>query len=210
MSMQQTALDNGTAAAAKTVAPTALVAELEDYRRQVEAVRKDVDDLLDGLTDTQFNWRAAPGRWSIGECLAHLNLTGQVYFQVIDRGIREGRAAKLFGAGPYRHGWFGKFFLKRTEPPVKNLKVKAPKTVAPVNEHLVAVVRPAFMSLQQQLLRRIDEANGLDLGRIKINSPFVKFLRFDLGHSIALTIAHERRHLWQARQVRNDPHFPAA
>ncbi|HEX8475285.1 MAG TPA: DinB family protein [Pyrinomonadaceae bacterium] len=205
--MQQTTTDAHTAAAATDASPP-LVAELDDYRRQVEAVKADVADLLKGLTDVQFNWRSAPGRWSIGECLAHLNLTGQVYLRVIDRGIEQGRTGKLMSAGPYRHGWFGKFFLRKSEPPVKTIKIKAPKIIVPVAEHLIAVVAPAFMSLQEQLLRRLREANGLDLGRIKITSPFIKFIRFDLGHSIAITIAHERRHLWQAREVRNDPNFP--
>lgn len=209
--MQQ-AMDETRAAtteSANATDATPLVAELEEYRRQLEAVKEDVRDLLEGLTDAQFNWRSAPGRWSIGECIAHLNLTGQVYLQAIDGGIRRGRAEGLLSRGPYRHGWFGRFFISRTEPPVKSIKIKAPKIVAPVAEHLIAVVAPAFMSLQEQLHRRLREADGLDLGRIKIRSPFAKFLRFDLGHSIAHTIAHERRHLWQAREVKNDPNFPS-
>jgi hypothetical protein len=34
-------------------------------------------------------------------------------------------------------------------------------------------------------------------------------LKFTLGQAFRLLAAHERRHLWQARNVRNAPNFPA-
>ncbi|MDQ3687260.1 MAG: DinB family protein [Acidobacteriota bacterium] len=185
-----------------------LVAELQNYKEQFEANRRDAQDLVAGLDDKQFNWRSAAGRWSIAECLAHLNVTGQVYLTVFDRSIKEGRAANApFNAGPFRHGIFGKLFLRATEPPAK-IKVKAPKLIAPLPEHLLAVVMPAYMSLHDQLDRRLSDANGLNLARAKVVSPFSRFFKFSLGHAFAITAAHERRHLWQARQVRNDPGFP--
>ena len=39
-------------------------------------------------------------------------------------------------------------------------------------------------------------------------SPVTKLLRLSLGQEFALLIAHEQRHLWQARQVRANPQFP--
>jgi hypothetical protein len=200
----------GVEAASTAASETPLVEELEDYRRQVEAIREDARELLEGLNDRQLNWRPAAGRWTIGECLAHLNLTGQVYLRTVDKGIKQARSEQLFSRGPYRHGLLGRWFLRATEPPVKRVKVKAPKVVAPLPEHLLAVVAPAFMSLQDAVMQRIREANGLDLGRAKIKSPFLRLLRLSLGQSILAILAHERRHLWQARQVRNDPNFPKA
>ena len=185
----------------------ALAGELEKYRREVEAVKRDALDLAEGLTDAQFNWRPAPARWSIGECLAHLNATGQVFLILIDREIKRGRERQLVGRGPFRHGLIGSWFVRSLEPPAR-LKVKAPKQVAPLPENLTSVVVPAFMSLQEQLLKRIGEADGIDLGRVRFPSPFFKLLRMSLGQAIAATIAHERRHLWQAREVKKDPNFP--
>lgn len=187
-----------------------LVAELEGYREQYEAIKLDARELVEGLTDAQFNWRTAPGQWSIAECLAHLNLTGQMFLPLIDRHIRRAREAGLLSAGPYRHPLGGRLFLRAVEPPVKRVKVKAPKTIAPPPEHLLHVVVPAFMSLQEQMLRRLREADGLDLGRVRMRSPFTKLIRYSLGQSLALVAAHERRHLWQARRVREHADFPKA
>ncbi len=185
-----------------------LVAELQNYKEQFEENRRDAQDLVAGLDDKQFNWRPAAGRWSIAECLAHLNVTGQIYLTVFDRSIKMARAANpAFEAGPFRHGVFGKLFLRATEPPAK-IKVKAPKLIAPLPEHLLAVVLPAYVSLHDQLIRRLSDANGLNLTRVKVISPFSRLFKFSLGHAFAITAAHERRHLWQARQVKEEADFP--
>ena len=193
----------------QSMAAEDLVPDLREYQSQFDAIKRDADDLLAGLTDAQFNWRAVPGRWSIAECLAHLNITGQMYLPIIDRGINEARSRQWFGRGPYRHGLLGRLFIRYTEPPAK-YKVKAPKLFAPLPEHLLAVVAPAFASLQDQLLRRIREANGIDLGRVRVTSPVSKLLKLSLGQCFAFIAAHERRHLWQARQVKNEYNFPRA
>jgi hypothetical protein len=44
---------------------------------------------------------------------------------------------------------------------------------------------------------------------VKARSPVSKRIRFSLGAAFAAISAHQRRHLWQARQLRNDPAFPA-
>lgn len=180
---------------------------LQDYRRQFEAIEQDARALLDGLSDKQFNWRAGAGRWSIGECIAHLNVTGQMFLPGIDRCIKEARARKLFADGTFRHSLLGGIFIRSIEPPAK-LRFKAPKLYAPLPEHLLAVAVPAFASLHEQFTRRIGEANGLNLRRVKVASPVNKFIKLTLGECFALLAAHERRHLWQARQVRDDPNFP--
>ena len=181
--------------------------ELREYQRQFEAITADAGELLARLTDAQFNWRPVPGRWSIAECLAHLNVTGQMYLPLIERSIREARERRAFGRGPFRHGLLGNLFVRAAEPPAK-IKIKTPKLFAPLPEHLLIVVAPAFSSLHEQLFRLLREADGIDLARARLTSPVTRFLRLSLGQCFAFIAAHERRHLWQARQVRDDPAFP--
>jgi hypothetical protein len=56
----------------------------------------------------------------------------------------------------------------------------------------------------------IQEADGLDLARAK--TPFLDFkwvkIKLPLGARLAHLTTHDRRHLWYAEQVRNDPNFP--
>lgn len=186
-----------------------LTGELEDYRRQFEDAKREARELLEGLCDAQFNWRPAPGAWSIGECLAHLNVAGQFYLPRIDRSIREARAAGQTAEGPFRYGPLQRLFVRGIEPPAR-LKFKAPKIFTPMPEHLASVIAPAFENLQNQYIERLHAARGLHLGRVKLASPVTRLLRISLGQVFPFMAAHQRRHLWQARRVREDANFPRA
>ncbi len=63
---------------------TDLAIELEDDRIQIEQIKTRCDTLVAGLSNEAFNWRPAQGRWSISECLDHLNITAERYLPVID------------------------------------------------------------------------------------------------------------------------------
>lgn len=67
---------------------------------------------------------------------------------------------------------------------------------------------PRFLALRSRLARRLGDAKGLDAGRVKVRSPFIPLLRVDLVSAFRVVAAHERRHLWQARRVKEEPGFP--
>ncbi len=55
--------------------------------------------------------------------------------------------------------------------------------------------------------KRLMRADGLDLARVRVISPVSRCFRLPLGAYFAFVMAHDRRHLWQARQVRTLPGF---
>lgn len=187
--------------------PGALAPELRDLSDQLEAIRRDAQALVEGLRSDQLAWRPAPGRWSIAECLEHLNRTAETMMPGIDAAIAEARAHGLTRRAPYRPGIIERFVLKGTEPPPK-AKMKAVKTLAPATDFdpMAAVAR--FFDFQDELGRRIAACNDVDLARVKVPSPVASWLRYRLGFAFHFFLAHERRHLWQARQVRRAEGFP--
>ena len=71
--------------------------ELQGYGDQLLSVRQDAIGLMSGLTDAQFNWQPAPGRWSMGGCFDHLNKTAaQLFMPRIDAAIKEWSQKELF------------------------------------------------------------------------------------------------------------------
>jgi hypothetical protein len=68
-------------------------------------------------------------------------------------------------------------------------------------------VRQEFLDWQDRLAERIRLADGLDLRLASHASP-LPLWQWTLGTYIAVCLAHERRHIWQARQVRNERGFP--
>ena len=67
----------------------------------------------------------------------------------------------------------------------------------------MAEIVAEFMDWQDKFGDTIRLADGLDLRRARGRSPAFPLVKWSLGSQFAITLAHERRHLWQARQVRN-------
>lgn len=186
--------------------------ESEDLRRHssaFEAIAIDAESLLAGLTDAQFNWRPAPGRWSIAECLSHLDASVNLYLPEIDRAIQRGRSRGLLRTGgAYRYGRLEWGWARSLEPPPKR-RLPAPRSMAPTSS-AISLERGArtFAASCMAMHERLQRADGLDLRRVKVRVPMFKLLRLSLGVVFELHGAHSRRHLWQARQVRAEPAFP--
>ncbi|MFN7992128.1 MAG: DinB family protein [Bryobacteraceae bacterium] len=184
-----------------------LTPETADLRAQFAAIKADAVDLVQGMTGPQFNWRPAPGMWSISECLIHLNIVGERYLRVIEPVVEDARAKSLTGNGPFAHGVLGRWILGQTEPPPRS-RSKAPRSFTPPDDQPITAVVPTFYHVQDHLSLQVTAASGLNLRRIRVPAPGLGPVRFDLYLTFAWIAAHERRHLWQARRVRNDSRFP--
>lgn len=179
-------------------------AELEGYKQEFETQRAEVEELVARLDDDQFNWRPTPERRSVGQCLAHLNRFGyDTVLPALDELITEANTRGLYGDGPFRHGRIGNWVIRLMEPPVGMIKIPTYTSVAPPSEVSKAEVTDTFLRLQDDLIKRIERADGLDLAAVWKRMPRPVWLT--LGQWFAFTAAHERRHLWQARQVMAEP-----
>jgi hypothetical protein len=185
----------------------ALAPEVEDLRRQFERISAEADAIVTPLSDHQFNWRPASEAWSVAECIEHLNVTARMYLPKLDQGIADAIRRGRYGEGPFRYSWLGRCFVRIQGPPVK-FRIKAPKSFHPGPTRSRAEIMAAFRAYQVQYIDRLRQANGLDLARASVSSPAAAWLRFSLGSGFELMAAHERRHLWQARNVTAHPQFP--
>jgi hypothetical protein len=95
-----------------------------------------------------------------------------------------------------------------TMKPTTRWRSKAPRAFVPTSGRRRSEIMAAFGAYQVQYIDRLRQSNGLDLARARITSPVTRWLRMPLGSAFALTIAHEQRHLAQARRVCETPAFP--
>lgn len=191
------------------MAHLALTPGVEAFRLQFEQLAADADALTADLSDEQFNWSPAPGIWSMAQCLEHLNVTARLYLPKLDEGISEAIRLGLYGQGPFSYNLIGRLIAGSMEPPPR-FRVKAPKTFQPVPHRPRQDVMAAFRAYQKQYVDRLRQASGIDLARARVSSPAAAWIRMPLGSGFALMTAHERRHLWQARNIRARPEFPKA
>lgn len=191
----------------RTLNGTVLEAELAEYVRQAEAQKSEVTELLTRLDAEQLNWRLEPNRWSIGEHIGHLSLTNKQYVDAIDRAVRDARARGWNSAGPYRYGWLGNWFVRSMEPPPR-MRVRTFRTLEPTRNRSGMDILREFVATQNGLIAALKTASGVDLGRAKFRSPFLRVLRLSVGQGFGAVLAHNRRHLWHARQVESAAGFP--
>jgi hypothetical protein len=189
--------------------PLTLAPEIDELRRQFEAISAKADTLVAPLRDDQFAWRPTPDGWSVAECLDHLNATARVYLPKLDEGIADAIRRGQYGTGPFKHDWVGRVFVRLAEPP-SPIRMKAPPPYSPAPNRSRHEVMAAFRAYQVQFIDRLRQANGLDLARARVTSPVSRWIRFSLGAGFQVMAAHERRHLWQARMVIEAVGFPAS
>jgi hypothetical protein len=181
---------------------------------EIDANLSHAESITHGLTREQFAWRPEAGRWSIGECFGHMNVTNKMSLPAIEAGIAQGRASGKTGQGPFQYGIVSRKFIASQEPPVKK-KFKAPKAFLPPAEVDRDETMAEYRRISGELKRLTREADGLHLARVKIKMPALPVVlravvRMPLGGQLLLTTTHDRRHLWQAEQLRNHPGFPAS
>lgn len=189
--------------------PMRLRPELEDLSRQFHDILSNTEELVTGLTFEQFHWRPKLSHWSIGECISHLIEVDRTDIPLIGDSIEAGHAQGVYRPGPYRYSLRSQWFIRQIEPPV-SLRFRTAKRYDPVPNLLPSKVMSEFRDVNRRIQQLLERADGLDLARNSVPSPFSSWLHFPLGQRFRLVAAHDRRHLWQAWKVRRNPDFPAS
>jgi hypothetical protein len=83
------------------------------------------------------------------------------------------------------------------------VRLRTTSSLTPAGDVKPEDVLREFFDWQDQFADRLRRADGLDLRRARARSPVLPWLRYSLGTAFRAFLAHERRHIWQARQVRN-------
>ncbi|HEY6222991.1 MAG TPA: DinB family protein [Gemmatimonadales bacterium] len=180
---------------------------LEAVRLQFETTVQEARALAGSVGEAEFNWQPAPGSWAIGHCLQHLATGTDQVLPAIDRAIATARAHQWMAQEPVRYGPFARMMVASMEPPVK-WRMKTNRMFQPPAEPLRRdAVLAELTASRGRILERVRQSAGLDLKRAIVVSPVSRLIRVPLGAYLAFLAAHDRRHLWQARQVREASGF---
>ena len=172
-------------------------------------ISDDARQLVASLSEAQLNWKPAPDKWSIAQCLDHLAVTGEKWVPYLATAIARGHEKwPVNGAVPYRPTRLGGWLARQVAPEATR-RVPAPKVFRPSEASAIHDALDRFLRQQEELLRFVREAEGLDYNKTRLRSPVTPLMRYSLADAFVITAVHCRRHLGQARRVRETPGFPA-
>jgi hypothetical protein len=140
-------------------------------------------------------------KWSIVQILEHLNAYGRYYLPAIEKEIAfRSKAVPTW----FNSGFLGNYFTNSMKP--KNIfevtnKMKAMKSYSFPNSLNVDTVLKEFEEQQQKLMQLLELARERDLNSIRIPITISKMVKFKLGDVFRFLVAHQQRHMIQARNT---------
>lgn len=180
----------------------AIVDEFRQAQRRLAELEREVPAAL-------WSTRPAPNSWCVAECVAHLNLTSEVFLPRLRAGLRRARELSAPVPRRYRRDPLGWLLWRTMGPPVR-LRVRTAASFVPERTPEPEALVREFERLQREQIECVQEADGLPLTRVRIASPFAERVRYNLFSCLSILPRHQHRHLWQAEQAASAcPHPPA-
>jgi hypothetical protein len=179
--------------------------QLASLIAQLEHAQARLDRLGDLVPDDRWSTRRDSSSWSVGECVAHLNLTSEAYIPRIRKAIEQARTLP-HKENSYRRDVLGWFFGKMVGPlpkigKARIGKVKTTPAFVPTGNFPKPQLLAEFKRLQLELMRLVRECDGLQIDKVKITSPFGEKIQYNCYSALVLLPRHEERHLQQAELV---------
>jgi hypothetical protein len=174
---------------------------IDDLLRRVEACTAKVKG-FETLTRDQLQHKQGD-RWSILECLEHLNLYGDFYLVEIERQIiaNQGKGSSII----FKSGLLGNYFANLME--VKNgkmTKMKSPKDKNPSTSNLSVTTVSRFLKQQEQLATLLNQSRTIDLTKAKAAISLTRLIKLRLGDTLRFYTYHIERHVLQAERALRD------
>jgi len=180
--------------------------QLADIVKGFETAQARLDKLADNIPDAAWEERTEPEKWSVAECIAHLNLTSEAYVPRIRAAIAEAKSLNAPKATKYRKDFAGAFFAMMVGPipmlgKIRIGKVKTTADFVPKGRHPKADTLASFKRDQDALIDLVREGDGLPLDKVRIKSPFGEKISYNCYSAFVILHRHEQRHLDQAQLV---------
>jgi hypothetical protein len=163
----------------------------------INVITYQVHDLA-ALNTAQLNWKESPGKWSILECVEHLNRYNSYYIQEIENNFTLSNQhvdRELIST------WIGQKSIAMMNP-LNRKKQKTFRKMNPLNSSLSADVFKKFISDQQRLKARLEELSQIDGIAKVVRLEFFKLLKMTIPESLEFLIVHQQRHMIQAFEIK--------
>ena len=163
--------------------------------------QKDFLAAIDGLSEEQWRFKAAPDRWSIAETAEHIAVAEGMIWKLVSEKIM--KSAPM----PEKRGEAaGKDEKILQGVPERTRKAQAPEVLQPTGKYPTqAALTKDFAAVRDQEIAFLRDTKE-DLRNRFEEHPFLKTM--DAYQWLLFNGAHSKRHTAQILEVKADPNFP--
>jgi DinB superfamily len=170
------------------------------WTTQIDQITTDFKNEFRALTITQLNWRPESKAWSIAQNIDHLIVINESYYPVI-QSVRSGHYRLPFIARfPFLVSFIGKTILNSIQPDRKR-KIKTFPIWEPSMSEIDDDIIQRFEKHQNEFKQLIQSSRDLLARGVVISSPANRHIVYTLETAFDIIVAHEQRHLEQAREI---------
>lgn len=175
-------------------------ADLDRLVKYMQDTRKDIEKTTAKLTPEQWNWKQAPERWSVAECVEHIAASEDFLMDIVANQVMKSPAR----TEPVNLKEQDDALLARITD--RSQKAQAPEPLKPTNRFSTpqeslkhfAASREKNIQFAKKAADLRDHAMAFGGGNQKLD-----------GYQWILFItAHSERHTKQLKEVMADPNFP--
>lgn len=181
--------------------------ELSALIDELNAVSEDARSTFGRLTNAQLNWKPSPDEWSVAQCLDHLVSSNSGFLPLINKIKQRDYKPSLKERVPVLPRLFGPLVLNAVKPEGKR-KFKASKPFQPASSEIAGDIVSRFAAQQKQIAEEMRSTEHLDLRKIIVTSPVASFVTYSLLDAYRIIVAHDQRHVAQAKRVMGRDPFP--
>ena len=180
---------------------------LDGLKKDVEKNISIVQSTFVPMSNEQLNWRPAADKWSVAQCLQHLNIVDKYYLIRFRKVLITGKKA-FFNRDHYTPSLLGSYYIKQVEPNAAVKDSQTHKIYLPSIEKNDGSVLKEFDRLQHLLKDTFEKAKRYDMKKNKFSMPSNELMVFRFADAMIAIVRHDQRHILQALTVMDNSNFP--
>ena len=173
----------------------------------LDAVAADTQSTFGALDARQLNWRPDATRWSVAQCFEHLLTANRLMVQSAQAAL-DGTPRTVWQRLPVLPGVFGRL-LVRSQAPQATRKFTASPLATPAASDIAPDTLQRFIAQDHEIVRWLRGMDERRAAGVVMTSPFVSFIVYSVLDGARLVLAHDHRHIEQARRVMQARGFPS-
>ena len=182
-------------------------AEVEKLINESQIISDKVLETFGDLSAEQLNWKPNENAWSIAQCLEHLIVTNDLYFENIQKVTDGTHRNNIFSKIPFATDIIS-FGMKKILSPDWKGKMKTFKMFEPSFSEVSEDILERFGENQNKFITLMEATKDLEIRKIKIAEPIGSAVNLRLIDAFEILVVHEQRHFNQAKRVLEIEEFP--